>query len=78
MQQLFWQLQNLSLVKNFISTNEIQWKFFPNNPQLDGSWETQLKTSNITYHVINTIRPTYKEFSTILEDIDNILSCLSK
>lgn len=67
---------NCNAIQDYLSTQEIQWKFIPpNSPHWGGLWEAAIKSTK--YHirrVIGNSNLTFEEFTTVLAQIEAILN----
>lgn len=74
--EFFRNTSNLNSIKNFLSSNEITWKFIPpRSPHWGGIWEAAIKSAK--YHIFRVVgdtRLTFEEFSTVLASIESILN----
>lgn len=68
--------KNLNSIKEFLSSNEVQWKFIPpRSPHWGGIWEAAIKSTK--YHisrVVGNTHLTFEEFSSVLACIESILN----
>ena len=72
----FQNSKNHVQILDYLSTNEIQWKFIPpRSPHWGGLWEAAIKSTK--YHIkriIGNLSYTFEEFYTILTQIEAILN----
>ena len=64
------------VISGFCSSQNIQWKYIPErSPYLGGTWESAVKSTKFNLkRVVSPVRLTFKEFTTVLTQIEGYLN----
>lgn len=74
--KFFKNKSNLDSIHNYLSSNEIQWKFIPpRSPHWGGIWEAAIKgAKHHIYRIVGNSHLTFEEMSTVLAQIEAIMN----